>query len=98
MALRRSPYRTFGRAHKDLPTINPDACLRGLLSALHEGNRDIAWSACHDLAQWIAAGGDLPRDPRPPPGILGPHPDCTCGSRTDLHNSTCPAYQKENPA
>jgi len=44
--------------------MDPDACLVRLFDALAEGDREEAGAALIDLADWIAKGGFLPKDPR----------------------------------
>jgi hypothetical protein len=37
--------------------MDPDACLRELLDALNDDDRDTAIERCHNLAEWLASGG-----------------------------------------
>ena len=40
--------------------MDPQACLRRLLDAIQNQDRDEIQYACEDLAEWIAKGGFLP--------------------------------------
>jgi hypothetical protein len=40
--------------------MDPDACLRRIVEACQEGDRDEALSAIEDLRLWIRRGGFLP--------------------------------------
>jgi len=44
--------------------MDPDACLRALLDALRDEDREACYQLLEDLLDWIAKGGFLPADPR----------------------------------
>lgn len=47
--------------------MDPNACLARFLDALRDKDRNEAYDALQDLAEWIGRDGFLPDDPRPPP-------------------------------
>lgn len=45
--------------------MDPNACLRCLLDAFRDGDREAAYGPLEDLLSWISSkNGFLPRDPR----------------------------------
>jgi DNA-binding GntR family transcriptional regulator len=44
--------------------MDPDACLRALLDAFRDGDREAAYQGLEDLLDWCSKGGFLPKDPR----------------------------------
>jgi hypothetical protein len=47
--------------------MDPDACLRRVLDAFRDGDRDAAYEALEDLLMWVVKDGALPADPRKNP-------------------------------
>jgi hypothetical protein len=43
--------------------MDPDACVRRILDALRDSDRDDLVEALDDLSGWLANGGVMPTDP-----------------------------------